>query len=58
LALATDPSDSESHTVLAVMAGMFDYDWNRAEKRFGDLVGHASRPTTSYELSKPFGVII
>jgi Tfp pilus assembly protein PilF len=31
-AIAIDPSDSESHTVLAVMAEIFDYDWNRAEK--------------------------
>jgi tetratricopeptide (TPR) repeat protein len=31
-ALALDPSDSESHAVLATMAGIFDYDWNRSEK--------------------------
>ncbi len=31
-ALAIDPSDSESYTVLAVLAGIFDYDWTRAEK--------------------------
>ena len=31
-ALVLDPSDSESHTVLALMAGIFDYDWDRAEK--------------------------
>ena len=31
-ALAIDPSDSDSHTVLAVMAGLLGYDWDRAEK--------------------------
>jgi len=31
-ALAIGPSDSESHTVLAVTAGIFDYDWERAGK--------------------------
>jgi serine/threonine-protein kinase len=29
-ALAIDPSDSDSHMVLGVMSGIFDYDWNRA----------------------------
>ncbi len=31
-ALAIDPSDSEAYAVLAVLAGMFDYDWKRAER--------------------------
>ena len=31
-ALAIDPSDSETHMVLAVMAGVFNYDWACAGK--------------------------
>jgi eukaryotic-like serine/threonine-protein kinase len=30
-ALALDPTNSEAHSVLGVMAGVFDYDWKRAE---------------------------
>jgi TolB-like protein/tRNA A-37 threonylcarbamoyl transferase component Bud32/Tfp pilus assembly protein PilF len=30
-ALAIDPGDSEAHSVLAVLAGVFDYDWKAAE---------------------------
>lgn len=30
-ALALDPSDSEAHTALGVMAGMFNYQWRIAE---------------------------
>jgi TolB-like protein/tRNA A-37 threonylcarbamoyl transferase component Bud32 len=32
-ALAVDPSNSEAHIVLALVAGIFDYDWKEAEKR-------------------------
>jgi serine/threonine protein kinase/Tfp pilus assembly protein PilF len=31
-ALAIDPANSEAHSVLAIMAGVFDYDWKVAEK--------------------------
>jgi len=30
-ALAIDPDDNEAHSQLAVMAGVFDYDWKAAE---------------------------
>ena len=33
-ALAIDPTNSEAHSVLAVMAAMFDYDWKLAETHF------------------------
>ena len=32
-ALALDPANSEAHSVLAVAAGVFDYDWKMAEAR-------------------------
>jgi len=31
-ALAVDPANGEAHSVLAIMAGVFDYDWKVAEK--------------------------
>ncbi|HWE53280.1 MAG TPA: protein kinase [Bryobacteraceae bacterium] len=31
-ALSVEPSHSEAHTVLALVAGIFDHDWNEAEK--------------------------
>ena len=30
-ALAIDPANSEAHSVLAIVAGVFDYDWKMAE---------------------------
>ena len=33
-ALAIDPANSEAHSVLATMAGVFDYDWKVAEKHY------------------------
>jgi TolB-like protein/Tfp pilus assembly protein PilF len=33
-ALAIDPANSETHSVLGVTAAMFDYDWKLAEKHF------------------------
>ncbi|HXP87830.1 MAG TPA: protein kinase [Bryobacteraceae bacterium] len=30
-ALAINPANNEAHSVLAVLAGIFDYDWNMAE---------------------------
>jgi tetratricopeptide (TPR) repeat protein len=32
--LAIDPANSEAHSVLAVVAGIFDYDWKIAETHF------------------------
>ncbi len=37
-ALAIDPSDSESYTVLACAAGLFDHDWERAGNNFAKAV--------------------
>ena len=31
-ALAIDPANSQAHSVLAVVAGIFDYDWEAAER--------------------------
>ena len=33
-ALALDPANSEAHSVLAIMAAVFDYDWKVAETHF------------------------
>jgi TolB-like protein/Tfp pilus assembly protein PilF len=33
-ALALDPADSEAHTILAMMAGIFNYDWQAADAHY------------------------
>ncbi|MDB4908006.1 MAG: serine/threonine protein kinase [Gemmatimonadetes bacterium] len=59
-ALAIDPNDSDSHMVLAVMAGVFDFDWTTASRSFqkalaGEHVSPRARFTHAVYFLVPAG---
>jgi eukaryotic-like serine/threonine-protein kinase len=59
-ALAVEPSHSEAHTVLAIAAGVFDYDWKEAEKHHlislaGDNVHPRAHFAYAYNFLVPKG---
>ena len=61
-ALAIDPANSEAHSVLAIMAAIFDYDWKRGRKASPQGHGGRTRPAHGAiplrpVLSAPVGTI-
>jgi TolB-like protein/Tfp pilus assembly protein PilF len=49
-ALDIDPSLPEAHAMLAVVAGLYDYDWKEAGRRFGQAMARDPVPPAVHDL--------
>jgi serine/threonine-protein kinase len=53
-ALDLDPSLPEGHAMLGIVAGLFDYDWNEAGRRFGLAMTGDAIPSAVHDLYGSF----